>query len=380
LAGGGDERAGAGARVETGFDFDRGGYGARGWSFGARVHRSTAQWTDLGEAEPTRDRGASANLSMALWSGASAGLTWSHSDTTDQAPVDVLALDVSARAIRGWYVAANLARIRVEGDDWFAGISLVGLWGGGTTIAETRRDEGRNLQRLEWQNGAHDVLDDRYRLRAQTGHDPRAAAEGAWNGQRGGITAAVDHDERGTELRAGTTTRFAWLGPDVFWTRPGPDGFAVIDADGLADVGVLQEHRLAATTDDRGLALLPGLRPWQRNIVGLVDADIPIEANVDTLEQVIVPEQRGGVRIAFPVRAQGGTGVRLVMPDGSLLPFGTTVRDPMTNVTLPLASDGTAWWALGEMPATLQVTIPGRQCLAHPHGAGTGVVPIECGS
>jgi outer membrane usher protein len=277
-------------------------------------------------------------------------------------------------------VTGNVARIHVERADWFAGISLIGLWGGGTAIAETRRDEGRDLQRMEWQSNVQDELDDRYRLRAQTGSDPREVAEAAWNGLRGGVTAGVDHDERDTTYRAGTTTRLAWLGSDLFWTRPGPGGFAVIDAGGLPGVGVLQEHRLAAKTDDRGLALLPGLLPWQRNTVGLVDADIPIEADVDTLEQVIVPEQRGGVRIAFPVRAQGGSGVRLVMPDGSPLPFGASVRDPMTNVTLPLAVDGTAWWALGEMPSTLSVNIPGKQCVAHPHTAGTGTVPIECSS
>jgi outer membrane usher protein len=375
-----DGEAGAGGRAETGFDFDRGGYGRNSWSFGARMHRSTARWTDLGEAKPSHDRGASANFSMGLWSGGSAGLTWSRSDTTEQAPVDVLALDVSTRALPGWYVTGNVARIHVERADWFAGISLIGLWGGGTTIAETRRDEGRDLQRLEWQSNVQDELDDRYRLRAQTGSDPREVAEAAWTGLRGGVTVGVDHDERDTTYRAGTTTRLAWLGSDLFWTRPGPGGFAVIDAGGLAGVGVLQEHRLAAKTDDRGLALLPRLLPSQRTTVGRVDADIPIEADVDTLEQVIVPEQRGGVRIAFPVRAQGGSGVRLVMPDGSPLPFGASVRDPMTNVTLPLAVDGTAWWALGEMPSTLSVNIPGRQCVAHPHTAGTGTVPIECGS
>lgn len=375
---------GVGGLVRAGFDWR----GQNGLSFGARLRRVSPNWTDLGEHQASGRQQESFNLGLVPARGWSTALTWVHQSARDEPDLELLSLDLSTRVAGDWYLGANFVHTRSAGtlderasSSSYIGLNLVGRFGGGTLVSEARRAAGRRGTAFEWQRNANDALDDRYRVRAESGDSERWLAEGEWNDERGRLSAAAAHDTEGSGLRVGGATRLAWLGRDRFWTRPGAEGFAVVDAHGLSDVGVMQDQRLAARTDARGLALMPGLRPYQANRFGLVDSDVPIEAQVQALERTVVPGARGGLRIDFPVRATGGQGFRLEMPDGQPLPAGAWVADPVTGLRLPLGSDGLAWWPHGEAPSKVQVRVRGLVCNAPipPDPSPDLVVRLNCG-
>jgi outer membrane usher protein len=82
------------------------------------------------------------------------------------------------------------------------------------------------------------------------------------------------------------------------------DSFAIVEVPGYANVGVGFQGSTLTRTDEKGVALLPRLLPFQRNSVRLDPTELPISAELDSIEQEAVPALRGAVKITFP-RAVG---------------------------------------------------------------------------
>ncbi|MGQ0620782.1 MAG: fimbria/pilus outer membrane usher protein [Panacagrimonas sp.] len=368
---------GSGSLVQAGASWE----GRGGTSLGLRWRRPSSDWTDLGEDLPSQRIQTSANLGWAPVAGWSTSLTWVRQTARDEVPADLFTLGLGTRVGKEWFLNASLLRTRQDSVDTFASLSLAGVWGRSTNLVETQRAGGRDSRAFEWQRNPREVLDDRYRLRFEDGASRLALAESEWTSGRGrlGLVVADRDDEQA--VRAGASTRVAWLGRDLFWTRADEDGFAVIDTQGLADVGVLRDNRLAARTDRRGLALLTGLRPYQDNRVGLVDADIPIDAHVQALERIVTPSTRGGIRIDLGVRDAGRHGFRLAMPDGRPLPARAKVHDPATGLSFMPGQDGQVVWPHGEAPDRVEVEIDGQRCTASTgRGAQADAVQrLRCG-
>ena len=362
-------RVGDGALLRAGYDW----HGSSGWSLGARWRRPLGAWTDLGEDRRALGRRQySANLGLVPAPGWSAALTWARLGERGEPSQSLVSLGLSTRVARRWHLAASVVRTdtRNEAVDTRVGMTLVGNFGGGTTVVDSSRRLGGDDDQigLEWQRQVDDAFDPSLRLRTQRGdRTDRVQAEGRWPGERGQLEVALARDAAtaGAAWRVGGSTRLAWLGDDRFWTRAGHEGFTVVDTHGLADVGVMQDQRLAARTDARGLALIPGLRPYEPNRFELVDADVPIEASVQSLDRTVTPASRGAVRVDFPVQPTRGRGFRLLLPDGQPLPPGTRVRDPYSGLRAPLGRDGHAWWPHGEaLPDRIEVERAHQVCSA----------------
>jgi outer membrane usher protein len=376
--------AGRGGLLRLGMDWR----GERGWSFGARMRQVTPSWTDLGERRALRRQQSSANLGLNLGHGWSTTLTGVQQSERARPDTRLLSLDLSTRIRSGWFVSANLLRTRQAAFEGaraatsdFVGVNLVGRFGRGTVVGESRRAAGRSGSAMEWQNDAGEALDDRYRLRLEQGESERWLTQGEWNVERGRLTATASHHAFGESLRVGGVSRLAWLRDDLFWTRDGAEGFVVVDTHGLEGVGVMQDQRLAARTDGRGLALMPGLRAYQPNRFDLVDADVPIDADVATLERTVVPAARGGLRVDFPMRTPG-TRLRLQMPGGAPIPIEARVQDRLTGMRLPVGSGGEASWPHGEAPDELDVEVDGHWCSVHVPRDRVADAPLalDCGA
>jgi outer membrane usher protein len=363
-------QAGEGALLRAGYDW----HGDSGWSIGARWRRPLGDWTDLGESRRAAGRRqVSANLGFVPITGWTGALTWARLDERGEAPQSLVSLGLSTRVARSWYLGASLVRAdaRDSAVDMRVGLTLVGSFGSGTTVMDSSRAlRGANDDQvsMEWQQRTDDALDPALRFRTQQGtRTDRMQAEGRWPSERGQLDLALARDAAtgGAAWRIGGATRMAWLGDDRFWTRAGSEGFTVIDAHGLADVGVLQDQRLAARTDARGLALIPGLRAYEPNRFALVDADVPIEASVQSLDRTDTPTSRGAMRVDFAVRSTKGRGFRLLLPSGEPLPPGTRVRDPYSGLRAAMGRDGHAWWPHGDgLPDRIEVERAHQTCEA----------------
>jgi outer membrane usher protein len=86
------------------------------------------------------------------------------------------------------------------------------------------------------------------------------------------------------------------------------------------------QSTVLARTDASGRALVPRLMPYRKNSIRLDPSELPISAELDTIEMTAVPPARSGVKIAFPVRSGRGALITILLEDGQPAPAGAQVE------------------------------------------------------
>lgn len=163
-----------------------------------------------------------------------------------------------------------------------------------------------------------------YRLLAGT--DRRYQAGATVQAERGVLTAEAAANDGREAYRIGLSGGVAAAGGGLFQGRRVDDSFAVVKVADYGGVRVYRDNHEVTTTDAHGLALVSRLRAYEANPVGIEQADLPIDAEVDTLQVRVAPALRSGVVVAFPVRVSRSASFRLVDEAGQALPPGAVVR------------------------------------------------------
>lgn len=157
--------------------------------------------------------------------------------------------------------------------------------------------------------------------------DGRYAEGGAYyQGSKGLFSADVSTGQIQQNLRLGLVGGMVMADGQIFGTRRVQDSFAIVEVPGYANVGVGFQGSTLTRTDENGVALLPRLLPFQRNSVRLDPTELPISAELDSIEREAVPALRSAVKITFPVRSGRGALIRIVLDDGEPAPAGADVE------------------------------------------------------
>ncbi len=115
------------------------------------------------------------------------------------------------------------------------------------------------------------------------------------------------------------------LGGTLHASRSVTGSFALVDVGGVADLPIYLENQLVARTDASGRALLPDLRPYEANRIGIDPTDVPLDVSIDATELIVAPPWRSGVVAKLAVlRVRGGT-FRLRQETGAPVPVGAIV-------------------------------------------------------
>ena len=67
----------------------------------------------------------------------------------------------------------------------------------------------------------------------------------------------------------------------------------VFDVPDVGGVGVLRDHQEVGRTGRSGKLLVPDLLPYYGNVMGINDADVPMDRAIDSVESVVAPPVRG---------------------------------------------------------------------------------------
>lgn len=153
-------------------------------------------------------------------------------------------------------------------------------------------------------------------------------AEGGlyYQGLQGMATADINTSSSQQTLRLGAQGGLVAIDGQVFASRRIQDSFALVEVPGYADVGVGFQGRVLARTNKDGKALVPRLQPYQANSIRLDPSELPISAELDSIEQVVVPGSRNGVIVRFPVRSGRGALIKIVFDDGAPAPAGAEIE------------------------------------------------------
>ena len=165
-----------------------------------------------------------------------------------------------------------------------------------------------------------------YRLFSGLGDSDRREAEVSLQNGVGNYTLAAGQSQGQTAFRGSASGGVAFLGGSSFFSRRITDSFAVVQVPGYSGVGIYADNQLSTRTDAKGNALLTGLRSYQKNSVRIEQSDIPLDAQIDTLQLEAVPYFRSGLVLKFPVKRSRGALLSVVLENGEPLPAGAQVQ------------------------------------------------------
>ena len=261
----------------------------------------------------------------------SVGVGYARINSYDQGPLTTYSANYAIRV--GERSSLSLNAVRVTGRDGLVNSTSVGL--SLLVPLESRISLASSVTR---RNGEVDAyVSASQSLSSDTGLGWRALAgqrskqnyaEGGlyYQGNKGLLTADVNASAGQQTVRLGAQGGLVGIDGQFFTTRRVQESFALVEVPGYAGVGVGFQGNILARTDKDGKALVSRLLPYQANSIRLDPSELPISAELDSIEQVVVPGNRRGLIVKFPVRSGRGALVKIIFDDGDPAPAGAEVE------------------------------------------------------
>ncbi len=337
---------------------------ARNISFGLRVQHAERSFVQLGTLPGARPRHSlAANVGMPAGSG-SLALSYIWRKTWEGEENRVFSASYSLRVGRsaqlGLYALRSLGDARQTSLGMILSLVFDERTSGSLdySAAGSLRQGSVQVQRSLPAGEGYG-----YRLLAGLGDADRQQASGVWQTAQGTLTAEAAHAWGQTAYRAGISGGVATAGGGVFFSRRIDDSFAIVKVGDYAGVRVTRDNQEVGRTDRNGMILVTRLRPYQANPIGVEQADLPLDVEVDTLQLKLTPALRSGIVADFPVRRGRGASFRLVDESGAALPPGSRVRVVGRSDEFALGYDGVGF-VNGLKPNEVFVIEVGGRCRA----------------
>lgn len=297
----------------------------QGIGYSLEAEYASRDFTRLGQPEGERPRlSLAARLSLPV-AGSGLGLGYVHRTTWQGDEQRLATASYSVGLGRYGHLGFNALQ-DLSGD---AGLNLGLIWSVAldrqtSLAADLNRQDGRWRETATLQRNPPAGNGIGYRL--QVGADRRYRAGATVQAERGVLTAEAAANDGREAYRAGLSGGVASAAGGLFQGRRIDDSFAVVRVADYGGVRVFRDNHEVTATDAHGLALVSRLRAYQANPIGIEQADLPIDAEVDALQVKVAPGLRSGVVVDFPVRVSRGASFRLVDEAGRDLPPGAVVR------------------------------------------------------
>jgi outer membrane usher protein len=328
-----------------------------------------------------------ASLGGSLWGPLSGAVSYVRRIRWDGDRVQWLGMSMSTPLWQRATLNASLNK-RLDGDqDWSAGVFInFTLDNGIATSAQMNRGTGGELDGvLTAQRNVPAGPGLGWQVKASSTAGQRASGGLQYNSNyfETGLQAVVDHD---VAVRAGARGTVGWFEHMPFASRPmGESSVAVVKVDGVPGVSVQRSNQVVAVTNARGLAFVPGLLPWQENLIAIDLVDLPLDVDVASTRQEVTPYARSGVLVDFGAHRSRQALLVLRQPDGTPVPIGAIVRLLPAGPEFMVGRRGEAWLTdLAEESQGVQVSWPQGGCTltlevpASPDGTPGRVGPLEC--
>jgi outer membrane usher protein len=302
---------------------------AQRWSIGASTQVASERFVQLGlrTGEPAPRQVSRAFLSFSTSSLGSVGVSYTNQDYRDREGVELVSLSYSLSL--GPFGFVSLSALRFLGGDakTILGLNFTYPLDSLTSAsAAVTGEPGSKQAQVRLQRNLPPGTGYGYRLLASTGDTDRVEAGVNAQNDYGTYNLEAARTRGETGYRASASAGVAFIGGSSFFSRRIDDSFAVVEVPGYSDVRVYAANQLAARTDRRGVALIPRLLPYQKNSVRIEQADLPMDAQIDSVQVDAMPYFRSGMRLPFPVRRSRGALLTIFLDNGEPLPAGAIVR------------------------------------------------------
>jgi len=189
-------------------------------------------------------------------------------------------------------------------------------------------------------------------------------AEGAvyYQGRYGRVSGEISASPDVNTTRLGANGGLVLADGHFFASRRVDGSFAIAEVAGYGDIGIGLGSNVLTRTDANGVALIPHLVPYQNNSVRINPRELPLNAEIDSIEQSAVPAWRSAVKVTFPVRSGRGALLKVVLDDGDFAPAGAVVQIEGDAQEFYVARRGEAFVTGLQATNRLRLTWKDRQC------------------
>lgn len=249
-----------------------------------------------------------------------------------------------------------------QGAGFFTGLSISFSDGLSVSVGAERTPYGTNAVASVSKSDTGRVDDYGWRVATSEGRVPYRTAGGTYRTPYARIGASVQqygHDTRGQGTLDGS---LVVAGGEVFAANRIDDAFAIIDV-GEPGVDVQYENRPVGKTGNGGRMLVLGLRSNQTNQLSIDPSSLPVDKDVASTKQVVVPATRSGVIVRYGATEPASALVTFVDAKGTPLPKGMIVKH--AGESFAIGYDGMAYVQRLAAQNTVTVEKPdGAQCTA----------------
>lgn len=198
-------------------------------------------------------------------------------------------------------------------------------------------------------------------------------------GDHGNIRMGLGDRNGVTSAQTSISTAFAWVPGNVFWSKPIPQGFLVVDT-GMPQVTVYANNQPNGKTDRHGQRLLTDIWPYQTLPIRLGWEDLPMSLQLGEMESLVRPPR--GIAALRLARSdpQYSEAWQALLSTGEPLPTGSSLSVHGETATLPSGLDGLIYVPARWRSQMLSVMLPdNRQCTIDtlPPGHSTGVLTCQ---
>jgi outer membrane usher protein len=311
------------------------------WSVTAHTQFTTSDFRDIGLPAGTLPPSQISNLNLGyvIAPETNVGLSYVYLANRD-APADKI---VSASLSRGLGRFGQLGISATDSIEGGGGSSVFVTWtiplDDRMTASLTRSSQSGNGQ---WSAMLQKALPagDGYGYKLQTTDDGQQAGELDMQNRVGTYSVQVAQQHGQTSEQLSASGGVAVLGGGLHFARTLSQSFGLVQVPGYSGVRVYADNQLVGRTDENGEAMIPMLRPYQENKIGIEQLDLPLDAKFNTLTEIAVPYYRSGVLVKFPVHPAHGALFTILLEDGKPLPTGATVRVDGGKEEFPVGLQG----------------------------------------
>lgn len=200
--------------------------------------------------------------------------------------------------------------------------------------------------------------------RALVANQGEARAEGGlnWFSPYGLFTAEAAVRRNQTDIRLGAVGAAVWAQNQVYGMQRFSDSAVLVSVPGQSGVGVGRGAQTGQRTDDEGYALVNGLVAYQPSPIRLNANDLPISAEVASLEQEVVAPWRSVAKLEFEVRGGKAALITVLFDDNEPAPAGATVRIEGEPQDFLVARKGEAYLTGLKDSNRLRLQWRGKEC------------------
>lgn len=226
------------------------------------------------------------------------------------------------------YLSVNASRRMDDKHDWTVMANFIMPLGGRRSISasSTRQYNGKVANTLQAISAPPPGPGWGWRVNVDDAPNPQLRADVVLNRNTGQFTVETSLGDSTNAVRLGVSGAVGRLKGLGFASRRIDQGaFAVVRVGDVAGAEVSLSNQVVAKTNSKGLALVTGLLPYQRNALSLDPDDLPLEAEIGGVHATSVPYARSGAYVEFPVIRRRNALVVLTQVDGSPVPAGARV-------------------------------------------------------